>query len=60
MKTFTAEEFQEDFDNLMERVEQGESFLITDGDKNVKILPYKEYQELNDLLRIYTDHDEAC
>ena len=61
MKKFTVEEFQEDFDNLMESVEQGESFLITDGDKNVMILPYEEYQELtDDLVRIHTDHDEAC
>lgn len=60
MKTFTVKEFQEDFDNLMELVEQGESLLITDGDKNVMVLPYQEYQELtDDLVRIHTDHDEA-
>ena len=60
MKTFTVEEFQEDFDNLMDRVEQGESFLISHEDKSVMVLPYKEYKELTDeLVRIHTNHNDA-
>ena len=61
MKKFTVEEFQNDFDNLMDKVEQGESFIISDENKNVIVLPYKEYQEItDDLVRIHTDHDEGC
>ena len=61
IKKFTVEEFQKDFDNLMDKVEQGESFIISDEDKNVIVLPYKEYQEItDDLVRIHTDHDEGC
>ncbi len=60
MKTLTVEEFQEDFDNLMDRVEQGELFLISHEDKNVMVLPYKEYKELTDeLVRIHTNHNDA-
>ena len=60
MKPFTVKEFQEDFDNLMDRVEQGESFLISHEDKNVMVLPYKEYKELTDeLVRIHTNHNDA-
>ena len=61
MKKFTVEEFQEDFDNLMDKVAQGKSFIVTHEGKNVIVLPYKDYQEMTDeLVRIYTDHDEAC
>jgi prevent-host-death family protein len=61
MKQFTVEQFQSDFDNLMERVEAGESFIITSEFGNAMIVPYKEYEGLSDdLIRIHTDHDEGC
>jgi prevent-host-death family protein len=63
---FTVEEFQADFDNLLERVENGESFIITDGGKQVMIMPTQNYEYIldsientEDLIRIHTDHDEA-
>ena len=34
LESFTVEEFQSDFDNLMTRVENGESFIIRDGTIN--------------------------
>ena len=42
LESFTTEEFQKDFDNLMSRVENGESFIIKDGNKNAVIVPYNE------------------
>jgi prevent-host-death family protein len=66
MKSFTVEEFQEDFDNLLERVENGESFIITSEGKEVVIMPAKNYkfivdemEEYDDLIRIHTDHEEG-
>jgi prevent-host-death family protein len=66
MESFTAEEFQSDFDNLMERVENGESFIITSDHGNAVIVPYNEIVESfggtssdEDFIRIHTDHEEA-
>jgi len=42
LESFTIEEFQKNFDNLMSRVENGESFIIKDGDKSAVIVPYNE------------------
>jgi antitoxin (DNA-binding transcriptional repressor) of toxin-antitoxin stability system len=43
LKRFTVEEFQEDFDDLIIRVEDGESFLITGKYGTVAIIPYEDY-----------------
>jgi prevent-host-death family protein len=66
LTTFTIEEFQADFDNLMDRVENGESFVIKSEHGNAVIVPYKEvvqvFQESgvsDDLIRIHTDHEEG-
>ena len=66
LTTFTIEEFQEDFDNLMNRVENGESFIIKSEHGDAVIVPYKEvvqvFQESgvsDELIRIHTDHEEG-
>ena len=66
LQTFTVEEFQSDFDNLMNRVESGESFIITSEHGNAVIVPYKEVVEIfeepvvdEELIRIHTDHEEG-
>jgi prevent-host-death family protein len=66
LESFTVEEFQADFDNLIQRVENGESFVITDGNKNAVIVPYNETIQFaieskvdDDLIRIHTDHEEG-
>ena len=66
LQKFTAEEFQSDFDNLMNRVESGESFLITSEYGNAVIVPYKEVVRVfeesgvsDELIRIHTDHEEG-
>jgi prevent-host-death family protein len=67
MKSFTIEEFESDFDNLLDRVEGGESFIITDEEKKVVIMPAEDYEyivdgieEHDDMIRIHTDHEEGC
>jgi hypothetical protein len=66
MKSFTVEQFQSDFDNLMERVENGESFMITSEYGNAVMMPYKEVSQIfkgagldDDIIRIHTDHEEG-
>jgi hypothetical protein len=65
-QSFTVEEFQSDFDNLMNRVENGESFIIRDGNKSAVIVPYNETISYSiessvddDLIRLHTDHEEG-
>ena len=50
LESFTVEEFQSDFDSLMNRVEQGESFIIKDGNKSVIMLPAND-----EIIRICTE-----
>ena len=51
MEVFTVEEFQERFDELMERVENGEHLgIINDQGQAAVMMPAD-----NDLIRIYTE-----
>ena len=66
LQSFTVEEFQSDFDNLMDRVEQGESFIITSEHGNAVMVQYKEVVQVfedcgvsEDIIRIHTDHEEG-
>ena len=66
LQKFTVEEFQADFDNLMERVENGESFIIIDGETSAVIVPYNETIKYaidsvvdDEIIRLHTDHEEA-
>jgi hypothetical protein len=66
LPSYTVEEFQSDFDNLMSKVENGESFVITSEHGNAVMVPYKEVVEIfeecgvdEDVIRIHTDHEEG-
>ena len=66
LQKFTVQEFQADFDNLIQRVENGESFIITDGGRSAVIVPYNETVKVaidsdvdEDVIRIHTDHEEG-
>jgi antitoxin (DNA-binding transcriptional repressor) of toxin-antitoxin stability system len=66
LQKFTVEEFQSNFDTLIERVENGESFIIVDGAKNAVIVPYNETIKYaiestvgDELVNIYTNHEEG-
>ncbi len=61
MQKVTTEQFQSNFDALIERVENGESFVIQSEYGDAMIIPYGKYQEeIDDLMRIYTNHEEGC
>jgi antitoxin (DNA-binding transcriptional repressor) of toxin-antitoxin stability system len=66
LQSFTVQEFQTDFDNLMNRVENGESFIIRDGNNSAVIVPYNETIKYaiestvdDDIIRLHTDHEEG-
>ena len=66
LESFTVEEFQSDFDNLMERIESGESFIITSEHGSAVMVPYKEVVQVfedcgvsEDIIHIHTDHEEG-
>jgi len=60
MDKFTVEEFHSNFDNLLDRVENGESFIITSEHGDVMLVPHNKYKEVDDIVRIHTDHEEGC
>lgn len=64
LETFTVEEFQKNFDTLLERVENGESFIIQSDEGNAIIIPYKELVDigvnLDEYVEIHRNHEEGC
>jgi len=55
MEIFTVSEFQERFDELLERVENGEHIcIVNDSGQSAVMIPIDD-----DLLRIHTDHNDA-
>ena len=66
LQKFTIEEFHKNFDDLIDRVENGESFIITSGHGNAIVVPYKEVVNVfedddvdEEIIRIHTDHEEG-
>ena len=63
MKVVSVEEFQKDWDNYISKVENGETFIISNGTSQVYIVPYDKYDEttnaMSDLEKCYRFHDEG-
>ena len=66
LESYTVEDFQKDFDTLIERVQNGESFLIKSEYGEAVIVPYKEVVKVfeesdvdEELIRIHTNHEEG-
>lgn len=58
MQELTMEEFEEYFEDIIDRVDQGESFLIrTKEDKDCVLIPYNEYEGY---YKDFFEHDDAC
>ena len=53
LEKYTIEEFQTNFDSLMERVENGESFLINSEYGDAIIVPYDK--TIEEVVRIHTE-----
>ena len=59
MDKLTVEQVEADFDAIMGRVEAGESFIIQSKHGDAMLIPHKSYEELDELVRIHTDHEEG-
>jgi hypothetical protein len=57
MKEITVQELEENFDIIVERVVEGEHYLIRTDEKDLVLLPYDDYSDYYDG---YFDHDEGC
>ena len=55
MEVFTIQEWEENFDSLLERVESGEHIGIVREDGTAAVMIPAD----DELVRIYTEHDEA-
>ena len=61
MESFTVEEFQLHFDELIERVDNGESFIIKSDYGDAVLVPCQDNcEELDEIIRIHTEHEEGC
>jgi hypothetical protein len=56
MESFTVDDFQKHFDELLERVENGESFIIKSEYGNAMIIPYGDCKNGD----FFCDHDDGC
>jgi antitoxin (DNA-binding transcriptional repressor) of toxin-antitoxin stability system len=56
MEVFTVEQFQEQFDELLERVENGEHIGIVGEDGRAAVMVPAD----DEIIRIYTNHEEGC
>ena len=64
MRLVTVEEFQENWDEYIDLVENGESIQIHSEHGTAIMVPYKEYEStvniINDSFQdLYSNHDEA-
>lgn len=55
IEVYTVEEFQERWDEMIERVEEGEHIGIVNENGETAVMISTE----DPLYRLYTDHDEA-
>lgn len=55
MEVFTVQEWEENFDELFERVENGETIGIINDDGNAAVMMPLD----DELVRIHTEHDDA-
>ena len=55
MEIFTIKEWEENFDELFKRVEEGETIGIVKEDGTAAVMMPAD----DELYRIYTDHDDA-
>jgi antitoxin (DNA-binding transcriptional repressor) of toxin-antitoxin stability system len=55
LEIHTVEEWQENFDEYMDRVEKGEHIGITDGENTAVMVPVDD-----DIAQILCNHDDGC
>jgi antitoxin (DNA-binding transcriptional repressor) of toxin-antitoxin stability system len=53
-KIYSVEEFQENWDEMISRVENGEHIGVTNGRNTAVMIPADD-----ELVKLYTEHDEG-
>jgi len=56
MKTYTVSYWQDHWEELIERVESGETIGVENDRGNKAVMTPAD----DELIRVFTDHDEAC
>ena len=54
MEIYSVEHWQKNWEELMDRVENGESIGVTNGKNTAIMMPADD-----ELIRMYTDHNEG-
>jgi antitoxin (DNA-binding transcriptional repressor) of toxin-antitoxin stability system len=54
MQVYSVEHWQENWEELMDRVEDGEHIGVTNGKNTAIMMPADD-----ELIRMYTDHEEG-
>ncbi len=54
MQVYSVEHWQENWEELMDRVENGEHIGVTNGENTAIMIPADD-----ELIRMYTDHNEG-
>jgi len=58
MQRITFQELQKNFEEIMDSVEYGNSFIITmDGEEKAVLLPYEEYKDILTEINSYCDEE---
>ena len=58
MEVFTVEEYSQRFDELTERVENGETIgIVTEDGKAAVMVPADQYNDAMDIIRIHTEEN---
>ena len=60
---FTTEEFEQNFDDLMNRVSHGETLIIKTDEGRVAVVPYDEVARVLKDCNVnnpFCDHDDGC
>ena len=61
MNKISIEELQENFDEYIHKVKSGKSFIITSQYGNVILTqPTKNNDKSENIIEMYTNHDEGC
>jgi hypothetical protein len=60
MTKITMSEFQSNFDKIISEVESGKSFIVQSQYGDVALVPHFKTKDTDELVKIYTDHEEGC
>ena len=61
MKKISVEHLEHNFNDIISLVEKGEKFIVQTYNGNVMMIPFfDDKKEYDELVKIYTEHEEGC